>query len=187
MFLDYNNHFYISCDGNKKIYFNFGIIFEGISEKEAFSLFDNYDNIENKIKEYIDKIKKEENKEEQKKLEDEICKEIIKELDNFDCNKIKIKNGKYSNNEKYIIIHDNILEEFDKNNFKIYEGEFIQEIEYNNINILFNGIGKYYEDNYKGEFFYNCRIGRGKINEEEKFFFLEKNDIWNKYKEEIGN
>ena len=51
MFLDNNHNFYDTF--HKKIYFNYNYIFEGDNDKDAFSLFDNYNSIENEIKEGI--------------------------------------------------------------------------------------------------------------------------------------
>ena len=109
MFLDNNHNFYDTC--HKKIYFYIKRIFEGDNNKEAFSLFDNHILIENIIKKGIDNIKREPIENKQKEIEDNICEQIKKELDNFDFNKIILKNGKYIYpNGNYYYIHDNIME-----------------------------------------------------------------------------
>ena len=170
-FLDNNNNFYDTF--HKKIYFNNGYIFEGDDDKEAFSLFDNHILIENKIKEGINEIKQEPIEKNQKEIEDNICEEIKKEFDNFDFNKILLKNGKYIYPKgDYYYIHDNIMEEYE-NNKKILEGKFIQEIENNKIFLKFHGNTINCEYNYENEFFYNYVIGGCKI-------YGDKNEkIWN--------
>ena len=171
MFLDNNHNFYDTC--HKKIYFYKKRIFEGDNNKEAFSLFDNHILIENKIKEGINEIKQEPIEKNQKEIEDNICEEIKKEFDNFDFNKILLKNGKYIYPKgDYYYIHDNIMEEYE-NNKKILEGKFIQEIENNKIFLKFHGNTINCEYNYENEFFYNYVIGGCKI-------YGDKNEkIWN--------
>ena len=96
--------------------------------------------LENKIKEGIDKIRQEPNKNKQKEIENNICEEIKKELDNFNFNKIIFKNGKYIYSDgSFNYIHDNIMEFYENNN-KLYEGEFIPEIKNDQIFLMFNGV-----------------------------------------------
>ena len=189
MFYQNNKNFY---DTNKKIiYFANKNIFIGDADKEAFSLFENFEEKEKNLKNGIKEKKNEFSDEERKKIDDEIFNGIKKELEKFD-GKIKLKNGKYGklekneddkgkndikfNNDTYDYIHGNKLERFIDNK-KFYEGDFIQEEEDNSIYILKHGKGKDFEfDNiYEGEFFYNFRIGRGKMRNEnnEKFYFFK--------------
>jgi hypothetical protein len=78
----------------------------------------------------------------------------------------------------YYYIHDNFLE-FYVNNEKTRECDnFFQEInnEYHTINIISYGNYKNIKDNYEGENFYNSRIGKGKLQDDNnnKFFFLSQ-------------
>ena len=137
MFLDRNNNFYDTV--LKKIYLIGGAIFEGFKEeegKEAFSLFDNYNSVEKKIKEVVNKINEEPTKKEKQKLEDNFFEELKKEFENYDFNNIKLKNGKFFVNSKfkddYFIICDKKLITYNKNINRRYEYPFNQEI-YNNV------------------------------------------------------
>ena len=174
MFLDNNHNFYDTF--HKKIYFNYGRIFEGDDDKEAFSLFDDYNLIENQIKKSINNIKQEPDENVQKEIENNICGEIIKKLDNFDFNKILLKNGKYIYSDGSIrYIHDNIKVCYKnyENKEKVYESEFIQQIQNGVIYLTNHGIMKNYSDNTKREIIYNFQMGRYKVigDENEKFFF----------------
>ena len=90
-FLDNNNNFYDLVEN--KIYFRNGLVFIGDKDK-AFSLFNNYDKMQLKLKETIEK-RKNEDEAEKTRIEDEFCEELKKELDNFDFKNIELKNGKY--------------------------------------------------------------------------------------------
>ena len=148
MFYQNNKNFY---DTNKKIiYFANKNIFIGDADKEAFSLFENFEEKEKNLKNGIKEKKNEFSDEERKKIDDEIFNGIKKELEKFD-GKIKLKNGKYGklekneddkgkndikfNNDTYDYIHGNKLERFIDNK-KFYEGDFIQEEEDNFIYIF---------------------------------------------------
>ena len=80
MFLDNNNNFYDTFQ--KKIFFNNGELFVGDFDKQAFSLFDNYDAIENKIKQSINMINQtpNENNNLRNDIKNNMCNELIKEL-----------------------------------------------------------------------------------------------------------
>ena len=195
MFLDNHNNFYDTF--TKKIYFNDRICFEGESDKEAFSLFDNFDKLELKIKEAIDKINKESDIKEKQKIENNIYAEIKKEFENFNLNKVLLKSGKFIYSDRYDYIHDNILEEY-RNNEKISEGEFIQKIKDNTIEIIPFGKTIFYNNDIEYfENFYGYDIGRYKYKDKlkEEFGFsgifieflkaLDIKDNINKY--EIGD
>jgi len=186
----------------KIIYFSDKNIFIGDTDKEAFRLYDKFEEIVEKIiKEGNEKKKSEFDDAKNKKIVDETFNKIKKELEKFD-GKVKLINGKFGileeNDEtnrgkkdkkfkegKYVYIHENKLESF-INNKKSYEGDFIQEEKDNSISILKHGKGKYFENNdiYEGEFFYNYRIGRGKMNNDknEKFYF-PNNFLWDSLNE----
>jgi len=74
LFKDKYNNLYNTA--KKKIYFNCGIEFEGDFDKPAFSLFEGFDEFENKFKNYIDEIKKDISKEYKMKLKIEIFEEL---------------------------------------------------------------------------------------------------------------
>ena len=179
IFYDKYNNFYNTIQ--KKIYFHDkGPIFVGDKDKEAFSLFDNYADIEKKIKDKRKQMKNCRNKK-KNEIENEIIEELKNKLENFDLNKVILKNGKYYddsdslNEGNYIFIQEKNYE-FYENNIKRHIGYFIQTIK-NNI-IYIKGYGEYqifYENyNYKGEIFYNKRIGKGKLSNQdnEKFYFF---------------
>ena len=174
MFLDNYNNFYDTI--NKRIYFNLDeSIFIGDEHKEAFSLFDNFDKMEKKLKDKVNEIKvKEMDENEITKIKNEFTKELIEELENFDLNKIILKNGKYYLDEdEYYYIHDDIAELY-LDNKKYIETEFFQETKNNIIKINEYGNYKNFEDNYEGEIYYNTRVGKGKMkgDKNEKFYFL---------------
>ena len=181
MFVDNNHNFYDAV--NKIIYFNYGEIFVGDKDKEAFCLFDNYNLMENKIKEKINSMSQEPNENRQNDIQNNICEELKEKLDNFDFKKISIKNGKYiCPNSNYLYIHDNNIIECYENNEKLYESEFIQEIEDNKIILKLHGIIKIYFGEYsESEMFYNCPTGRykktGDENEKFGFFTFDNNDL----------
>lgn len=191
MFFDKEQNFYDIWQ--KKIYFNDGSIFTGDKDKEAFTLFDNFNLVEKNIKVGIDKIENEPEDEKKKNIENSIFKDLKTELENFDFNKIKLKNGKmtYLNDRRIHYIHENILEEI-RNGIKIFEGEFIQEIKDKKIKLLFLGNAKSY--NSEGtevaefEFFYGQLIGRSyTINPayKRKKYFIFPKDFFRKDLEEI--
>lgn len=102
----------------------------------------------------------------------------IRRKTEFNFNKILLKNGWYYENyeNENFYINDNKVE-FYEDNKKIMEGEFIQEIENDFINILLHGnYEKFYDDNYKGETFYDARTGRGNIkgDKNQKFYCFSK-------------
>ena len=185
LFKDKYNNLYNTA--KNKIYFNCGFEFEGDLDKPAFSLFDGFDEFEKKIK---NEIKKDKSEEEKKKLKNEIFEELKTKLEKFDMNNVILKNGKYFYSDiKYVYIHDNILEYYE-NNEKLYEYRgFFQEInnEYHTINIIPYGNCKYIKDNYEGEIFYNTRIGKGKLQDDNnnKFFFCRKETDINKLLKKI--
>ena len=180
LFKDKYNNLYNTA--KKKIYFKCGFEFEGDFDKPAFSLFDGFDEFEKKFKNYIYEIKKDKSEEEKKKLKNEIFEELKSKLEKFDMNNVILKNGKYfDRNMDYYYIHDNILEYY-YNNEKLYEYRgFFQEIdEYNTIIIIPYGNYIYFKDNYEGENFYDTRIGKGKLQDDNNnkfYFFPKKTDI----------
>ena len=112
--------------------------------------------------------------------------ELKKALENYKFDKIKLQYGRYGeletpegkkeikfSNDSYKYLKGDKVEIFNNNKI-IREGQYIQEIYGNNICFFLNGKVKCFEDNYFGEYFYDERIGRGKINgnSNEKFFFL---------------
>ena len=186
MFFDKELNFYDTW--HKKIYFNNGSTFIGDEDKEAFILFDNFILMEKKIEDGIDQIKNEPNDKEKKNIENNILKDLKSELENFDFNKIKLKNGKmtYSNSKKIHYIHENILKEI--NGTKIYEGKFIQEIKDKKIKLLF--YGNVTDKDIEAEFFYGYAIGRGYMidpnsNLRKNNWFYFDNDIFKEGLEEI--
>jgi hypothetical protein len=186
MFFDKEQNFYDTW--HKKIYFNNGSTFIGDEDKEAFILFDNFILMEKKIEDGIDQIKNEPNDKEKKNIENNILKDLKSELENFDFNKIKLKNGKmtYSNSKKIHYIHENILKEI--NGTKIYEGKFIQEIKDKKIKLLF--YGNVTDKDIEAEFFYGYAIGRGYMidpnsNLRKNNWFYFDNDIFKEGLEEI--
>ena len=191
MFFDKEQNFYDIWQ--KKIYFNDGSIFTGDKDKEAFTLFDNFNLVEKNIKVGIDKIENEPEDEKKKNIENSIFKDLKTELENFDFNKIKLKNGKmtYLNGRRIHYIHENILEEI-RNGIKIFEGEFIQEIKNKKIKLLFLGNAKSYNNEgtevAEFEFFYGQLIGRSyTINPayKRKKYFIFPKDFFRKDLEEI--
>ena len=87
IFYDKYNNFYNTFE--KTIHFhNNGPIFVGDKDKDAFSLFDNYADIEKKIKDKINKIKKYKNKNKKNEIENEIIEELKNKLENFDLKNI---------------------------------------------------------------------------------------------------
>ena len=174
MFLDNNNNFYDTFQ--KKIFFNNGEIFVGDFDKQAFSLFDNYDAIENKIKQSINIINQipKENNNLRNDIKNNMCNELIKELSNFNFKNILLKNGKYYYTDgNYHYIHDNMFEFFENNN-KIYEGDLLQEIKDNLIYLTTYGNTINYKNNYNGECFYQMYIGRCKVMDNIKFSIVGK-------------
>ena len=175
MFLDNNNNFYDTFQ--KKIFFNNGEIFVGDFDKQAFSLFDNYDAIENKIKQSINMINQtsNENNNLRNDIKNNMCNELIKELSNFNFKNILLKNGKYYyTNGNYHYIHDNMFEFFENNN-KICEGDLLQEIKDNLIYLTTYGNTKNYKNNHNGECFYNMYIGRCMVMDNIKFWIVGNN------------
>ena len=147
----------------KKIYFNDGTYFEGELDKEAFNLFDNYNKLELKIRDSIDKINKESNEKEKQNIKNNIRDEIKKEFENFNLSKVTLKNGKYFYSNANYYIHDNFCEDINMNKF-----EFIQEIINNVIIIRPFGRINYFNNVYEyREYFYGYYIGR----------FKNKNDL----------
>ena len=187
LFKDKYNNLYNTA--KKKIYFKYGDEFEGDLDKPAFSLFDGFDEFEKKFKNYIDEIKKDKSEEEKKKLKNEIFEELKTKLEKFDMNNVILKKGKYFDSDmNYDYIHDNIFEYY-YNNEKICEyHNFFQEIdEYHTIDIIPYGNYKDIRDNYEGEFFYDFRIGKGKLQDDNnnKFYFGLKEDDINESLEKI--
>jgi len=199
IFLDNNDNLYDTF--HKKIYFKCSAIFEGDTEKEAFSLFNNYDLIEKKIIEGVNKINEESNDNKKKLIEKNICEELKKELNNFNLNNIKLKNGKFSKRHNcniYDYIHENIIETYikgTKDDKLINKGEFIQKIENNEIYVTFYGNMKYitlgsniFQEKFcKIENLYNIifriRIKR-KYNE---YFFVNMNEVLKRGKKDEDN
>ena len=190
MFLDRNNTFYDTV--LKKIYFINGHIFEGFKEeeeKEAFSLFDNYNSMEKKLKEVVDKINEEPTEKVKQKLEENFCEELKKELENYNFNNIKLKNGKYFqsklNKDDYNIICDKKYVSFPFKNIK-FVSQFNYEIRNNVIYHILYGKCKIYEikNNYEeklifdGEAFYNYLTYRGR--EKFKVFIHDLKEIQKK-------
>ena len=173
IFLDNKNNIYDTI--RKNIDFNNGLKFTG--DKEGFSLFDNFNDMEQEMNKAIEDIRKVEDINEKQKIEDAFCEKLEEKLNEFNFNKILLKNGWcYENYENYYYINDNKVE-FYEDNKKIAEGEFIQEIENDNINIIFHGnCERFYYDNYKGEGFYDVLIGRGNIkgDKNQKFYCASK-------------
>lgn len=192
MFLDKYFNFFDTV--HKRYYNNYDHYFKGDGNQIPFILFDNDKDllINEKIKEGVEKMNKEQDETIKNKIESDILIELIKELKNYRIENFKLKNGyfyyfgdpKYSN-YFYYYIHDNICESFFFNK-KNYEGEFIQFFEGGNASILRHGRGKSYDEykkyypNTEGEYFYGERIGRSHVigESEEKFFcdvpFYEK-------------
>ena len=188
MFQDKHGNFFDTAHGK---YYNEDHYFIGDKDKIPFVIFDNNKDelVKQKIKEANEKYRNEEVDEKKNTIENEIIDEIIKELNNYDHKKFKLLNGRNignddKNDERYTIIHDNIMEEY-KDNKKIYEGHFIQENRDDYIYLLYHGkgrqIGIYNKyPNTEGEFFYNNRVGLGNIigDKTDKFFcdigFIEK-------------
>ena len=184
MFLDNDNNFYDTIQ--KKIFFINREIFVGDSDKQAFSLFDNFDIIENNIKQTVEKLKKipDDNNNNKNEIKNNMCNEIMKELNNFNLKNIIFKNGKYCYpNGKYYYIHENICEYFENNN-KIFSGDFFQEIKDNRFFFHTYGNVINYKTNYKGESFYEFYFGRYREKNNIKFRIAGK-DIQN-YLQEIG-
>ena len=183
MFLDKHDNFYDTHF--KKCFINDNCIFIGDNDKDAFYLLKNHKKMEEIIKEGIEKMRNESNDDWKNKKEDNITNNLILELKKFDYKNIIFKNGIYTNikrNNKHIIT-ENLLKYYDEGKL-IYEGDFFQfnEIgEYSGcyINFIYHGKGiSNGYNNYKNcecEFFYDCRIGRGKTSNglEKKFFFEE--------------
>lgn len=108
------------------------------------------------------------------KIENKYIEELKEELNKFDFNNIILKKGKYIYSEVYYeCIHDDKIEVFE-NNKKTMEGKFIQEIKNGIIKLIFHEKYKSIVDNYEGEIFYDCRIGRGEItgDKNKKFYFF---------------
>ena len=184
MFLDNDNNVYDTI--KKKIFFINGEIFVGDSDKQAFSLFDNFDIIENNIKQTVEKLKKipDDNNNNKNEIKNNMCNEIIKELNNFNLKNIIFKNGLYCYpTGNYYYIHENICEYFAKNN-KIFSGDFFQEIKDNQF--FFHTYGNIinYKNNYEGESFYGIYFGKYREMDNIKFRIGCKN-IQN-YLQEIG-
>ena len=176
IFLDNKNNIYDTI--RKNIDFNNGLKFTGDRDKEGFSLFDNFNDMEHEMNKAIEDIRKVEDINEKKKIEDAFCEKLEEKLNEFNFNKILLKNGwYYENYENWnCYINDNKVE-FSEDNKKIVEGEFIQEIENDNINILFHGnYERFNYDNYKGEIFYDVIIGRRNIkgDKNQKFYCASK-------------
>ena len=157
IFYDQYNNFYNIFE--KTIHFhNNGPIFVGDKDKEAFSLFDNYADIEKKIKDKINEIKKYENKNKKNEIENEIIEELKNKLENFDLNKVILKNGKYYydvNSRKrgdYNYIHENSVKVY-QNNTKEISSDFFQEIKNNIIYIRRHGEYQHFLKNYEGKCF----------------------------------
>ena len=92
-FLDKDNNFYDTV--TKRIYFNNERAFIGDKDKKAFSLFENFDEIEKKIINTNNNMKEEYNDEDQKKLANEMFNELKRALDQYKFDKIKLIYGKY--------------------------------------------------------------------------------------------
>ena len=179
MFLD--NHFNL-FDKVHKRYYGYNCFFIGDKDKIPFVLFDNDKDeyIDRKIKEGVEKMKKEQNETIKNKIEKDMTDELIKELNNYRLENVKLKNGKHIGHIYQVEVHDNRVECF-RSNEKTYEGEFIQGNKGNDIAMFRHGKGKCFNDiglyekypDTKSEFFYGERIGRGNIidDKQEKFFF----------------
>ena len=95
-FLDKDNNFFDTID--KRIYFNNGTAFIGDKnekDEKAFSLFENFDEIENKIIEINNNRNFEYKDEDKKKIADEMLNELKKALESYKFEKIKLKYGRY--------------------------------------------------------------------------------------------
>ena len=123
-------------------------------------------------------MKKNEDEDEKNEIENKIIDELKNKLENFDINKVILKNGKYYDNYTgYLYVHDENFVEYIFNNIIIWQSDIFQEIKNNIIDIQKYGKHTDFEDNYKGEIFYNHQIGKGKFSNEEneKFWFLFPN------------
>ena len=185
LFYDLPNQLgYIFIDNNKNVYdtirknidFSNGEKFCGNGNKEAFSLFNNFNEMEAKLENAIHELQNidEKNVIERQKIENKYIEELKEELNKFDFNNIILKKGKYIYSELYYkCIHDDKIEEFE-NNKKTVEGKFIQEIKNGIIKLIFHEKYKNIVDNYEGEIFYDCGIVRGEItgDKNKKFYFF---------------
>ena len=199
MFLD-NNIFYDFV--YKKCYFEE----EDYFFKRDFILFENHNLIEQKIKEGVNKMNNESDEKEKLKIENNIVKEIAKELNNYNFKNLKFVNGEIylkDNNGTYnkeYEINDNILKIFygDKSS---EEGEFIQknincqdedfECDAKNIVLIFSyGKQKSYTDG-KLETEFDCYlerlIGREKELDEKNEKFKCYVEFDERRKEDKGN
>ena len=181
IFYDKYNNFYNTIQ--KKIYFHDkGPIFVGDKDKEAFSLFDNYADIEKKIKDKKEEMTNYEDENKKNEIENEIIEELKNKLEHFDLNKVILKNGKYYYNSdslnkgNYIFIQEKFAKCYKNNIEQLISDYYFQEIKNNIIYIRYYGEYQiFYENyNYKGEIFYDVRIGKGKLSnqENEKFYFF---------------
>ena len=141
LFYDLPNQLgYIFIDNNKNIYdtirknidFSNGEKFCGNGNKEAFSLFNNFNEMEAKLENAIHELQNidEKNVIKRQKIENKYIEELKEQLNKFDFNNIILKKGKCISSDKsyaLIDINDDKIEEFE-NNKKKFEGKFIQEI-----------------------------------------------------------
>ena len=92
---DFVGFFFVDKYGNvfdlvhKNIYFHDKItFFEGDLDKEAYSLLENFEQYEKRIKEGKEEMKKTEDEDEKSEIENSIVEGLIKELEKFDLNKV---------------------------------------------------------------------------------------------------
>ena len=120
-------------------------------------------------------MKKTSVKEEKDKIENDIIEDLINELKNFDIKNFKFKNGEFKNDYIRYIIHDNKYELFrGKKKDKDEEGDFYYDYYYKGYyKFIPHGNIKDYFEKIESEYFYNRKIGRGKMMDDnkEKIFF----------------
>ncbi len=112
-------------------------------------------------------------KEEKDKIENDIIEDLINELKNFDIKNFKFKNGEFKNDFIRYIIHDNKYEFF-RGEDKVEEGDFYYDYYYKGYyKFIRHGNIKDYFEKIESEYFYDRKIGRGKMMDDnkEKFFF----------------
>jgi len=171
---------------NKRIKFNWGNKFIGAPDESAFYLFEGFEEIEKDFKKCVDELKSISDKNQKNAIKTSFIKDLKNKFENFNIEKVILKNGKYYiNNNNYFYIHENFLEYFNQNNEKIYEVDnFFQEINsQNQIIIQMYGTLRFLTPNdYEREYFYNnLLIGKGKLKErinnnieiKEKFYFFD--------------
>ena len=168
---------------NKRIKFNWGNKFIGDPDKSAFYLFEGFEEIEKDFKKCVDELKSISDKNQKNVIKNFFIKDLKDKFENFNIEKVILKNGKYYINNNYYNIHENFLEYFENNNKIFQSDDFFQEINsQNQIIIQMYGTLRFFTPNdYEGEYFYNLLIGKGKLNErinnkneiKEKFYFFD--------------